>query len=89
MNLSFHVDFYCGCTGKHSYQQMFRDTGQSYLEERCIGHQNTCDVEVQGVILEGIRGESEQGEMREVDQLKLAMYKNVLRKPIVYMLIKK
>lgn len=68
---------------------MFRDTGQSYLEERCRGHQNTCDVEVQGVILEGIRGESEQGEMREVDQLKLAMYKNVLRKPIVYMLIKK
>lgn len=46
-------------------------------------------MEVKEVILEGIRRESEQVEMREVDQLKLTMYQNVLRKPIVYMLIRK
>lgn len=64
LNLSFHIDSHCGCTGKHSYQQMFMNTGQSYLEEWCTGQQNTCDVELRGIILEGIRGESEQGEMR-------------------------
>lgn len=91
LTFSFHIDPHCGCTSEHLYQQVFMRLEGKAFKKSDVEDDRTLVMWKAKENPGGYQwGEGTGGDENEkVDQLKLITHKNVIRKPIVYMLIKK